>query len=154
MILAVGRRPTITDLHPVFGSAHLNLIDFLWWRRKDSNLRPQGYEPCKLPLLYCAKFVNEGSIRIHHPFASPGEHHSSPGSAYRFDLRIGYPLHRSFESFYYMAPTMSLCSWLFSCAHGWIAHFALLGYHPWVCNLQLLSHFLLTFLIYLVLILV
>ena len=71
---AVGRRPTLTDLHSAFGSAHLNLIDFLWWRGKDSNLRPRGYEPRKLPLLYRANWWvkdRSGSIILSRPGGEP-----------------------------------------------------------------------------------
>ena len=32
---------------------------FFLWRERDSNPRPQGYEPCKLPLLYPAIYLKE-----------------------------------------------------------------------------------------------
>lgn len=34
-----------------------------WLQRQDLNLRPQGYEPCELPLLYSAVNPFRGFVR-------------------------------------------------------------------------------------------
>ena len=65
---------------------HEGIFYYLWLRRCESNTRPQGYEPCELPLLYSAVYVERmkdgangrtrtADLGVMNPVLSPAELH-------------------------------------------------------------------------------
>ena len=59
-----GIQPTVTSSR----IALINVTELhLLLREEESNLRPQGYEPCELPLLYPAIYKKENLPTSSHP---------------------------------------------------------------------------------------